>query len=318
MYNVAMRDLPTPRPDDIEGNIESAEDLHQQLAAAVAEAAKTGDFTQAEEIKRQLEDKLEPLKRQLEAKLEPLKKEAKSRDLTFTEMFEGQEITLKAKETLQLSTKFYQEHELQEFADNLPQEIHFSVEGKKRIREALKMGFDNAIILPSTEIQGRSIDTLIEQMAKKPHAGLSDTDQYGDPGIGVGDGRKQPQNRNNTAKAYMLMYQSKPVPPETKGKTPDQLETLFKQKKWNGLTMSEYLVLQRCELEKRKNHSFDAYDEDVAKSQWSWLLDSRASRPKVACASWSAEGQCIDVHWDDVDDSDPELGARPTVVVELQ
>lgn len=300
-----MLDLPTPKPDDVEGDLETAEDLHQQLADAIAEAEKTGDFTKAEEIKRQLEEKLEPLK-----------EEAERREMVFTETFEGKDIKIDVRETMKFSKEFYQEHELQELADNLSEEIKFSAEAKARIKEALKMGFDRAMILPQTKVQRRSLNAVIEQMAKKPHPGLSDQEQSGF--LQIDESAKQSQTRNRPAKAYMLMYQSQPIPPETKGKTPDQLETLFQQKKWNGLTMSEYLILQRRELEERKNHSFDALKgNDPEKSQWSWLLDSHVSSLGVVHASWG-QGRTVNVDFNGFDRSSSWKGARPTVVVELQ
>lgn len=67
-----MRDIPTPQPDNVESDIESAEDLHQQLAAVIAEAAKTGDFSKAEELQKQLETKLEPLKEEAERQDTPV------------------------------------------------------------------------------------------------------------------------------------------------------------------------------------------------------------------------------------------------------
>ena len=97
-------------------------------------------------------------------------------------------------------------------------------------------------------------------------------DQYGAPYLS--DQAKASQVRSRPPKAYLAMYQSSPVPPETKGKKIPELEALFQQKKWNGMTLPEYLVLQRREFEQNKSHSFDAYDDSAARSQWTFLLDS--------------------------------------------
>lgn len=67
-----MRDIPTPTPQDIDADINSAEGLHRQLAAAIAEAEKTGDFTKAEEIQKQLAAKLEPLKEEAKIQADPV------------------------------------------------------------------------------------------------------------------------------------------------------------------------------------------------------------------------------------------------------
>ncbi|GEM_PF-3492929 len=233
--------------------------------------------------------------------------------LVFSERFEGREIKIDVAEELRLSKEFYHGHDLRELEANLPPEVRFSTAGEGRIREAIKMGFDQAMILPASEVQGRSLNAIIEQLATKPHTGLSAAEQYNDPY--VDESAKQAQTRNRPPKAYMLMYQSKEVPPETKGKSPDELEALFQQEKWNGMTVSEYLLLQRKELEKRKNHSFDAYNDDASKSQWTWLMDSRVSG--VADARWSPGGRRVSVRWGDAGGSGPGLGARPAVVVEI-
>jgi hypothetical protein len=101
------------------------------------------------------------------------------------------------------------------------------------------------------------------------------------------------------------------------GKKPEDLDKLFAQKKWNGLTLEEYVMLQRKELEARKNHSFDAYDDDAKKSKWTWLLDSRVPRG-VVHASWDPGNRQVDVDWNEPGYSNGRLGARPAVVVEIE
>ena len=223
--------------------------------------------------------------------------------LTFSEKFEGKEVKLDVLETRAASEKFYKEHKLTEFVANLPKDIKFSQAGEARIREALKMGFDRAVILPTAEIQGRNLDPLIENLANAEYAGggIRPEDQY--TAAYVDATAKASQIRNRPAKGYLLLYQSGEVPQETKNKTPNDLETIFKQKKWDGLTLPEYLVLQRKELEQRQNHNFDAYDDNAAKSQWTWILDNRVSSgssQRVVSARWYPGRRQVYVRWDDV------------------
>lgn len=235
---------------------------------------------------------------------------------SFTERFEGREIKLDVREIFNSADKFYKEHNLQEFAASLPKDIKFSRDGEARIREALKMGFDKAMILPAVDVQIRSLDPLIEELATKTAKGsVPEPDQYTAPY--VDSTAKASQVRNRPSKGYMLLYQSKPVPPETKGKTANELETMFKQKKWDGLTLSEYLVLQRKEFEQNKNHSFDAYSDEATDSQWTWLLDSRASSSGVVHAHWYPWARRVLLRWHGAESSSARLGARPAVVVEI-
>lgn len=298
-----MRDFPTPTPQDIDADITSAEDLHQQLAAAIAEAEKTGDFTKAEEIKMLLQDKIGALK-----------EETERRESIFTEMFEGQEISIDIRDISKISEEFYNDHDLSEFNDNYPANIRFSPEGNERIREALRMGFDRAMIMPPAKVQECYLGAVIEQTASQPCAELSEAEQYSPPTINlIGDLYK---THNRPAKAYLLMYQSSPIPLETKAKNSLELEELFKSKKWDGMTQSEYL-LQRREAEERKNHSFDERSVDDFTSQYTWLLDSRLSESVSLCGGWNGINKQIDLSGVSRAWSSDKLGARPTVVVEI-
>ncbi len=248
------------------------------------------------------------------------RREWETASMTFSERFEGKEVKLDVLETRSASEKFYKEHHLVEFAANLPRDIKFSPANETKIREALKMGFDRAMILPAVDIQGKNLDLLIDNLANAEYSGggVRPEDQY--TKAYMDSSAKNSQIRNRPAKGYLLLYQSSEVPQETKVKTPNYLETLFKQKKWNGLTLPEYLLLQRKELEQRQNHNFDAYSDNAAKSQWTWLLDNRVSSgssSRVVIASWSPGRHRVRVHWDDAGRSDARLGARPAVVVEM-
>ncbi len=237
------------------------------------------------------------------------------RSLIFSEKYNNQEIKLDILETRQASAAFYKSHNLTEYLGGLPQEIKFSKDGEARIKEALKMGFDTALILPAADVQQKNVELLDTEMAAKALPGLSANDQYTAPYFE--DNTKTAESLNRPAKAYLLLYQSGDIPQETKGQTPNQLRPLFKKNKWDGLTLPEYLVLQRVEAEKRKNHSFDAYSTSGAASNWTWLLDTNITPSKVVYASWNPDNRRVRVGWGDSDASYSSLGARPVVVVEI-
>ena len=85
----------------------------------------------------------------------------------------------------------------------------------------------------------------------------------------------------------------------------------------NGLTLTEYCILQRRETEAHNDHRFDTYSDDRQKSQWTWLLDSRVPRG-VVDARWDPGNRRVWVDWRRPERSGPELGARPAVVVEIE
>lgn len=180
---------------------------------------------------------------------------------------------------------------------------NFSPSVKKKIEKYKKEGF--------TEIY-----TVDSSISIEKACGLADYENaawlYEKDNIINGNHTKRPQK-------YLLLY-TKDVPQETKGKTATELSEMFKQKNWLGFTLYEYLLVQRFEFEKRKDHSFDTYDSDSQKSQWTWLLDSRVSSGsdrRVVYAGWHPGYHRVDVIWRDVGDSNPALGARPAVVIPL-
>ena len=226
------------------------------------------------------------------------------------------EIQLNLETTLQESLGFYTTHDLNDFLKELPKEINLSPQSETRLREALREGFDKAILLPSTELQVANIERIVTQTVIKEIPNLSTSEQYTAPYFESGTKTAQTRNRPKR-KAYLLLYQSNPIPNETKGKSPNELDPLFTQKNWNGLTLEEYLILQRKETETNKDHRFDAYSNDPNKSQWTWLLDSRVSGVVVR-AYWDPWDRRVEVLWFRSRNSDDRLGARPAVVVEIE
>jgi hypothetical protein len=229
---------------------------------------------------------------------------------------EGKEVSLDTEAVLKESAGFYAAHDIKDFLKELPKEIRLSSQSEAKLREALREGFDKAMLLPKIEAQSANIETIAAETAIKEISSLPTTEQYTAPYFENGTKAAQVRNRPQQ-KAYLLLYQSGPIPDETKGKTPDQLDPLFAQKKWSGFTLEEYLLTQRKEAESRKDHSFDAYDNDAKKSQWTWLLDSRVPEGVVR-ADWDPRNRRVGVVWYEPGYSGPRLGARPAVVVEVE
>jgi len=231
---------------------------------------------------------------------------------------EGKDVKINMEEVLKDSVGFYNTHDLKDLLKDLPQEIRLSARSEAKLRETMKDGFDKAMLLPKIESQAGQFDKLVTETATKPIPGLPETEQYTTPYIdSTVKSSRQAANRP-AGKAYLLLYQSNPVPQETKGKTPTQLEPMFQAKKWNGLTLEEYMMLQRKEVELKKDHSFDAYNSsDATRSQWTWLLDSRVSEG-VVHAYWVPRYHQVVVYWSEPEFSDDVLGARPVVVVEIE
>jgi hypothetical protein len=241
---------------------------------------------------------------------------------TFSETTpEGKEITLDLEAELRASQKFYQTHALPEFANALPKEINLSPDQEVRLRETMKQGFDRAMILPAAKVQAKTgLSKLKTVLADKELPGLSEPDQYTasylDKTIQNQSQTKEGKPKEKRQKAYLLLYQSGSLPPETRGMKFGAAEEFFKEKGWDGLTLEEYYLLQRLEAEKNKDHSFDSWSNDPQKSQWTWLLDSRLPSGCVY-ARWYPEFRQVKAYWNGPGNSNSNLGARPAVVVPL-
>lgn len=224
------------------------------------------------------------------------------------------------------SAGFFDSHKLEALLKEIPPEIRLSAGSEARLREALREGFDQAMLLPSAETQTAQFEELVQEMATKEIPGLPEAEQYTEPYIEAEVRNARESVNRPKRKAYLFLYQSGPLPKETKGKRPEDIDALFAKKKWNGFTLEEYLIAQRKEAEARKDHSFDAYSEKKKFSQWSRLIDSRVEGEGAAIASWSplgspdVERQQVFIDWDsdDPDEIFPELGTRPAVVIEIE
>src|SRR3989338_7756780 len=99
--------------------------------------------------------------------------------------------------------------------------------------------------------------------------------------------------------------------------TPLTDHSLFAQNNWNGLTLDDHLILQRMFAKLFKDHRFDGYSKTSEQSQCGFLLDARVPRG-VAVAYWNPESRRVSGGWRGTGSSDPLLGARPAVVVEVK
>jgi len=242
---------------------------------------------------------------------------------------EGKEVTVDLKAILSESVSFYEKYGINEFSESLKTiDPTLSEEAKETLKEMIeKRGFDRFLILPPENLQHTEeiIQKLKTNLADHELAGLSKDDQYAESYIT--DSCKSPvfpdtpygqEAKEKRAKAYLFGYSSGPVQQETKNLKYPEAEKYLEEKNLNGFTLSEYYLTQRKEAEQNCNHSFDAYNgEDLKKSNWTWLIDSRAPDGCVR-AGWSPGSRQVRVGWRDADVRSPRLGARPAVVVPIE
>ncbi len=220
------------------------------------------------------------------------------------------------KTSLAASAAFFRSHELVALAKELPPAIDLGPERQSRFDQALGEGFDAAFVFPPMAAQKIHFDAMVKQLAIAPAFGLSRSEQYSASSLPELWNLKTAPSRNRPAGAYLLMYRTSPFPRETREKSPPDLDKLFAAMGWNGLTVPEYLVLQRLLCEANGDHRFDLYAPDAARSQWQWLLDTRLPSG-VVMAFWNPRVGRLEIGPAPAGANTARRGAHPTIVIPI-
>jgi hypothetical protein len=219
------------------------------------------------------------------------------------------------KSVLDASRAFLRTHELGQLAKLLPDPVNLREPGAGRFYQAAAEGFDSAFLFPSAGAQRTHFDEILKQTAITPVFGLDKSDQYTQPVIADVQSLRIADPLNRPFGPYVLFYRSGPLPRETRDKKASDSRVFFRSMAWNGLTIPEYMILQRILCEKNRDHRFDVYSPDVARSQWMWLLDSK-TESGVIMAFWNPVRSRIEIGVSKEDAANARRGAQPSIVIE--
>jgi hypothetical protein len=125
-----------------------------------------------------------------------------------------------------------------------------------------------------------ALDRVIDETARKP-ASVPDNQQYAEPFLADAwtktPNGKVLQRDGDLAERewgpYLLLFTPNAVP-QAWGRTGKQIAELLDAKGWRGLTVPEYLVLQRWRCESFGDHRFFEHPEDDSGAHALWLIDS--------------------------------------------
>jgi hypothetical protein len=176
-------------------------------------------------------------------------------------------------------------------------------------------GLDAAFLFPSVPVQVATVTLLFETLGTRSVRRIADGDQYREPWVSDLHSLRMSTPRRRPVGPYLLIFRSRGLPPETVGVAPDILTDRFREAGHTGLTIPEYLVLQRLALEAWGDHRFDAPDTRAG-PQAQWLLDAGAPGEHVA-AQWRPPTQRLELRFVSPAAADAAYGAHPTVVVPL-
>lgn len=218
------------------------------------------------------------------------------------------------KSALAASASFLRGHELLALARELPASIALSGEQQDRFEKALAEGFDSAFVFPSVSVQKVHFEAMVKHLAGAPAFGLARSEQYETPWVPDLWALKTSPASNRPMGPYILLYRTSPFPRETRDKSAPDLDRIFRSRDWNGLSVPEYLVIQRLLVEKNGNHRFDLYIPDATRSQWQWLLDSRLPSG-VVMAFWNPKKSRVEIGVAPEAVNSARRGAHATVVI---
>jgi len=176
--------------------------------------------------------------------------------------------------------RFYRDRNLLELAKGIPKSAVIPDEASRLLPMAEKAGFTAAFVFPRFRRQMEHLDRIIEEMARKTAPGIPDNHQYREPFIADAMLREPngkvlqrtddlgPRNEG----PYLYLFDPDPNP-SARGKTARQIAEYFQARGWQGLTVPEYLILQRWLAERHKDHRFHEKGE-APDRHWMWLIDS--------------------------------------------
>lgn len=179
------------------------------------------------------------------------------------------------------SLRFYRQHNLVDWAAALPAA---PADDPTAHADAAKHGFTLAFAFPPFALQMETLGRLIDETARKP-APVPDNQQYGDPFLAdtwtkTPNGRVLQRTEDLGARPwgpYVLWFAPWPLQ-QAWGRTARQINEYLQAKGWCGLTVPEYLVLQRLLCEKHLDHRFFDEPEDDAGAHALWLINSMTDK----------------------------------------
>ena len=197
-----------------------------------------------------------------------------------------------------------------------------------------KEGFDSAWIFPGNKMMQENL-AKVKEGTEKAMDDLSSEEQYAEEGTYLyGEVAsafpEKIQNNNRPNKPYVLLYKSnqeadeetreplKGLEDEEVDNSAENLRKYFEKRGIKGLTLQEYLVLQRVITEGNKDEENPHPDIE----NWTWLLDSElapgSSGPgQVLRANWYPGLQRVGVSSDTPGYSLPYIGARSSAIFEI-
>jgi hypothetical protein len=224
-------------------------------------------------------------------------------------------------QVLKSSRIFYRDHHLQAWRAALPKKACVDQQ-EKILAQVANCGFTHGFAFPPFALQMAAMDELIEETVRKQAPSLPDNQQYSSDLVLSDTWSKEANGKilqrtddlsQRQDGPYFLLFSTKPVV-SAWGRTGKQIEELFRGKDWQGLTVPEYLVLQRYFAEKYGDHRFHEEADDTDPKHWLWLIDSMT---ETACTVVLGKARGLNLQGCPVGNRDSRRGAIAGRVVPM-
>jgi hypothetical protein len=217
------------------------------------------------------------------------------------------------------SRRFFREHGLAAWADAIPRHPAPAFDVETLLEQAARSGFTEGFAFPPFAVQMADLDRVVDGCARQPALGLPDSQQYREPFLSdnwsreaTGRVMQRMADLGDRDRPYVFLCTLQPLS-NCWGKTGRQIAEQFQAKGWHGMTVPEYLVLQRWRAEKHADHRFIDEPEDPT-CHWQWLIDSM-TETDCSVAYGSARG--INIQATGVGNRESKRGAIAGLIVPL-
>ena len=219
------------------------------------------------------------------------------------------------------SRRFYRDHDLRTWVEGVPRRPFPAGDVETLLGQANRAGFTEGFAFPGFGVQAATLDHLVDVCARRHAPGLSDNHQYAEPFLAdcwakTPNGKLLQRDGDLGARVdgpYVFLFTPNPLT-NCWGKTGKQIAEQFHSKSWHGLTVMEYLVLQRFFAEKFGDHRFFEEPQE-SNAHWLWLIDSM-NDSDCSVAMCTARG--INIQATGINNRESKRGAIAGILVPLE
>jgi hypothetical protein len=178
-------------------------------------------------------------------------------------------------------------------------------------------GFQAVAVLPPLKLQRQDTAVLLDTMTR-PHRGLDAAQQYGGYWIQSIEALQECQMIDRPeGVAYAVWIQEGSFPEETTNQTCSKLVKGFAEKGWTGLTVHEFLVIQRRKAIENGDHRWSSYyATELHPAGHQWLPNARTGK-KVFQGYWVQKGGQVQIGACATGSKKASRGAYPCVITPL-